>query len=92
MAQAVVERKTSRLDLRMTDEQKACIEEAASLCGQSVSQWSIGKLMNSATEDIAANRSMKLSDESFDLFVQALERPVDPVFASFLQGKTQWEQ
>lgn len=92
MTTALLNRKTSRLDLRMTDSQKRQIEEAASICGISVSQWSINRLLASARADIESERRMELSAASFDEFARLLDDAVDPCFASFAAQRSRWEQ
>ena len=83
--------KTSRMDLRMTDEQKRQIELAASMSGMSTSQWSISRLMESARREIVEHRSLLVTDEAFDALATALEGPQDATFATFSQGKTRWD-
>ncbi len=83
--------KSSRLDLRMTDEQKRCIETAAGMSGMSVSQWSLSKLMESARKDIADQHAMRLSADSFDAFARLIEEPADPKFDEFKKGSTRWD-
>lgn len=83
--------KTSRLDLRMTAEQKRCIETAAGMSGMSVSQWSLGKLMESARKDMAEQHAMTLSAESFDTFARLLDEPANPAFEAFKKGATRWD-
>ena len=91
MAEAVLERKASRLDLRMTDDQKRQIEAAARIDGTSVSQWSVMHLVESARRTIADQSAMRLSAEAFDRFAALLDAPADPAFAEFAQGRTRWE-
>ena len=91
MATATLDRKTSRLDLRLTDEQKRRIETAASLSGISVSQWSISHLLESAQQAIADQSTLRMTEEAFDAFAALLDEPVEPDFASFLTEKTRWE-
>lgn len=92
MATASLNRKSSRLDLRMTGEEKQQIEEAAALNGQSVSQWSLGRLLESARNDILAAHSVRMTNENFDTFVELLEAPPSPTFAAFATEKTIWEK
>lgn len=92
MATGALHRKGSRLDLRMTGEEKRQIEEAAALNGQSVSQWSLGKLLESARNDILAAHSVRMTTEAFDKFAELLESPATPTFAEFAAEKTIWEQ
>lgn len=88
----VKERKSSRLDLRMTDEQREQIDAAARINGMSVSQWSMSRLMESARRDIAEQGLMRLSSESFDAFLALLEEPPSPEFEEFRSGATRWER
>lgn len=92
MPTALLERKTSRLDLRMTDSQKRQIEEAASICGTSVSQWSIDRLLASARADIESERRMELSVAAFDEFARLLDDAADQRFVSFAAQRSRWEQ
>ena len=87
----VKERKTSRIDLRMTDEQKRQIEAAANISGVSTAQWSISRLMESARREIAEQGALRVSEEAFDALARALEAPQDPAFASFAGGVTRWD-
>ena len=84
--------KTSRLDLRLTDEEKRQIERAAALSGISMSQWSISCLLDRARELILESRSIHLSDEAFDKFSQMLDEPMPTSFAAFLDEEAMsWE-
>ena len=53
MAAITSHKKSARLDLRMTVEQKEEVELAASLSGISLSQWSLESLLAKAREVIA---------------------------------------
>ena len=44
--------KTSRLDMRMSDEQRSEIERAASIKGMSLTQWALQNLLAAARRDI----------------------------------------
>lgn len=88
----VKEKKASRLDIRMTEEQRGQIDAAARINGMSVSQWSISRLMESARRDIAEQGLMRLSSESFDSFLALLEEAPSPGFEEFSAGATRWER
>jgi uncharacterized protein (DUF1778 family) len=92
MPNATLERpaKTSRMDLRMEDEQKAAYEEAARLKGQSLSQWSLSNLDAAAARDIEEARAMRLPSEQFDHFCEMLERPMPAAFRELLEWEPQW--
>lgn len=92
MAVAASEKKTGRLDLRMTEEQRRDIDRAASINGMSVSQWSLKCLMDSARREIREQGLMRLSEESFDSFIALLESEPTPAFERFRQESTRWEQ
>lgn len=92
MATSVLEKKTSRLDLRMSDEQKRQIETAAHINGMNVTQWSLARLMESARRDIAEQASIKLSAEAFDEFAQMLDEPTDAAFTKLCEGSTRWDR
>lgn len=91
MATGTLGQKTNRIDIRMSDEQKRQIEEAASLSGLSVSQWSLGHLLSIAREEILRSNTISLTTESFDAFAALLDEPADPTFARFAEEKTIWE-
>ena len=84
--------KTSRLDLRLTEDEKEQIERAAAICGISMSQWSISCLLDRARELILQSRTLSLSDEAFANFSQMLDEPMPASFAAFLDEEaTSWE-
>ena len=84
--------KSSRIDIRMTPEQKRQIEEAAILSGESLSQWSLGTLLASAREQLLAAHTMALSEESFNEFARLLDEPQDPTFTAFATQDTIWDE
>lgn len=88
---ATLERRSARLDLRMTESDKAQIEAAARIDGVTVSQWSISHLVENARKAIAEQATIRLALESFDEFARLLDAPRDSVFDEFAKGKTRWE-
>lgn len=92
MATAVAEPKNSRLDLRMTSDQKRQIERAARLNGVTVSQWSIAHLVASAREDILESSQIMLEESAFDEFLQLLQGDPTPGFDEFVEDSTRWER
>ncbi len=67
--------KDSRIDLRVTQEQKELLEKAASLKGISLSAYTLQHLLPLAHQDIAAQEKIVLSDRDRDLFLSILENP-----------------
>jgi uncharacterized protein (DUF1778 family) len=73
--------KDSRIDLRITQEQKELLEKAAALKGVSLSAYTILHLLPLAQQEIAAQEKLVLSDRDRDLFMSTIENPPE------LQGK-----
>jgi uncharacterized protein (DUF1778 family) len=67
--------KDNRIDLRVTQEQKALLEQAASLKGISLSAYTILHLLPLAQQDIAAQERLTLSDRDRDLLMASLDNP-----------------
>ena len=63
--------KDSRIDLRVTKEQKALLEEAASIKGVSLSAYTLLNLLPLAQQDIENRERLRLSNRDRDLFVSA---------------------
>lgn len=58
--------KKQRIDLRLTDDDKSMIEEAAAISNQSVSQFMLNSASQRAAEVIEQHRRMILTEESSD--------------------------
>ena len=76
--------KDSRIDLRVTKEQKEILEKAACLKGISLSAYTLSYLLPIAQQEIAEQEKLILSDCDRDLFLAALENP--PVLKGKLQS------
>ncbi|MCL2464852.1 MAG: DUF1778 domain-containing protein [Micrococcales bacterium] len=83
--------KTSRLDLRLTDEQRRVVERAAEISGSTISGWSISRLTSAAWDELAAVRATTLPDEAFDQFLTMLDAPEDPRMAELLARAPVWD-
>lgn len=86
----VMQQKDSRFEMRLTREQRASIEQAASLSGQSASQWALGHLMDAASRDIREARIIRLSDDAFDAFAAALDDPMPAAAIQLLAQEPDW--
>ncbi len=71
--------RSDRLELRLTAEQKAKIEQAAALSGRSVSDFSVTVLVKEANEVIQIERELRMSKQAWDAFNEILDRPARPV-------------
>ncbi|BAZ12121.1 hypothetical protein NIES4071_39490 [Calothrix sp. NIES-4071] len=67
--------KDSRIDLRVTQEQKELLERAASLKGISLSAYTLLHLLPLAKQDIDTHERLVLSDRDRDLFLSVMENP-----------------
>jgi len=76
---ATTTRKSDRLDLRLTPEQKREIEEAAAISGRSVTDFSVSVLVEYAEDTIRREREIAMSAKSFEAFSAILDRPAKTV-------------
>lgn len=83
--------KTSRLDMRMTDEQREEIELAASVKGMSLTQWALQNLLSAARRDLEEETTTRLSTRAFKTFRDALDRGMPPEAQMLLDEKPVWE-
>lgn len=83
--------KTSRLDMRMSDEQRLEIERAASIKGMSLTQWALQNLLAAARRDIQEETVTRLSMSAFDQFKAALDAGMPPEATALLDQKPVWE-
>lgn len=67
--------KDSRIEVRLTSEQKANIEAAASIEGRSLSEFSTDALTTRADEVIARDRQLRVDARALEEFTRMLDRP-----------------
>lgn len=84
--------KTSRFEMKLTEDQRATLERAASLKGTNLTRWALGNLMDDARRDIAESGTLYLSDEAYNRFVAALDGPMPPRTAALLAGPAVWDE
>jgi uncharacterized protein (DUF1778 family) len=87
----VMATKTSRLDLRLTEEQHSTIEQAAEQAGSTLSGWAITTLTGEAVRQLADARVTEIAADSWSDFLQLLNQPQDPRTTELLQRKPVWE-
>lgn len=85
------EEKNSRMDLRLTHSQRSAYEKAASLKGQTLTQWSVAHLDEAARYDIEQARLTVLSDNEFELFCHALDESMPKAAQDLLARDEIWE-
>lgn len=67
--------KSERLELRLTTSQKKAIEQAASISGRTVTDFSVPVLVDEANEIIREHRDLHVSEEAWAKFNEILDRP-----------------
>ena len=67
--------KSSRIDLRVTQQQKELLETAAAFQGVSLSAYTLSHLIPIAQKQISDREKLVLSDRDRDLLMSALENP-----------------
>lgn len=71
-------RKLSRLEARVTPDQKRLIERAAHLRGTTVTEFVVVSAQQAATETIKEFETLVLRDEAREVFVNAILNPPPP--------------
>jgi uncharacterized protein (DUF1778 family) len=67
-----------RIDLRVSQAQKALLERASELKGMSLSAYLLSQGLAAAQADIEKHQKLVLSDIDRDLFLQLLANPPQP--------------
>lgn len=83
--------KTSRMDLRLNQDQRSNYEKAAALKGQTLTQWSISHLDEAARKDIEEAMITRLSAKDFDEFCELLEQPMPKAAIELLAREENWK-
>lgn len=67
--------KDSRIDLRVTQEQKELLERAAALKGVSLSAYTLFYVLPAAKKEVDSHERLVLSNRDRDLFMSVMENP-----------------
>lgn len=70
--------KKQRIDLRLNEDDKHMIEEAAAMTNQSISQFMVSTASERAAEVIDHHRRLLLNEESWNLVMDAITNPPAP--------------
>ena len=70
--------KKQRIDLRLTDDDKIIIEEAAAISNQTITQFVVASASERAAEVIEQHRRMVLNEQSWSLVMEAITQPPAP--------------
>lgn len=77
MATTVIS-KTERIDVRANISVKQLLQDAARSCHKSVSEFLLEAGITAANQTLADRRRFELDEAQWQLFQQALDRPVSP--------------
>ncbi|EAN4380545.1 DUF1778 domain-containing protein [Salmonella enterica subsp. enterica] len=70
--------KKQRIDLRLNEDDKHMIEEAAAMTNQSISQFMVSTASERAAEVIDQHRRLLLNEASWNLVMDAITNPLVP--------------
>jgi uncharacterized protein (DUF1778 family) len=70
--------KKQRIDLRLNDDDKSMIEEAAAMSNQTITQFMVSTASERAAEVIEQHRRLVLNEESWNLVMDAISNPPAP--------------
>ena len=70
--------KKQRIDLRLSEDDKSLIEEAAAMTNQSISQFMVSTASERAAEVIDRHRRMILNEASWNTVREAISNPPAP--------------
>lgn len=71
--------KSDRIEIRLTADQKRTIEQAATISGRSVTDFSVPLLVEEAAEVIRQDRELRMSAQAWETFNEILDRPAKPI-------------
>jgi len=67
--------KKQRIDLRLSNEDKSTIEEAAAISNQTITQFMVASASERAAEVIERHRRLVLNEGSWNLIMDAINNP-----------------
>lgn len=70
--------KNRRRELRIDSRDDDLIAEAAGIVGVSVSEFMVARALADAEAVVEGHHSIRLSPDSYERFLQALDRPLQP--------------
>jgi uncharacterized protein (DUF1778 family) len=69
---------TARLELRLTDAQKALFQHAADLTGRSLTEFVVSSAQGIAIRTVQEHEVLTLSGRDREVFVNSLLKPISP--------------
>ena len=80
----------SRMEIRLEDARKARYEEAATLKGQTLTQWTLTNLDAAADRTFEEARATQLARADFDAFCKLLDQPMPDAARRLVESDPQW--
>lgn len=90
MSAATEPSKDARLDLRLPKDTRALIVEAAALSGTSLTDYVLNLVVPAARRDVLESRTIRLSREAWEDFLDILDRPDSADLAALREHTPQW--
>lgn len=90
MSTATEPSRDARLDLRLPQEARALIVEAASLAGASLTDYVLSVVLPTARRDVLESRTIQLSRQAWDDFLDILDRDDNPDLAALRDHAPAW--
>lgn len=83
--------KDSRFEMRLSQEQRSRLDEAAELKGLNTSQWALSNLLEAAERDIREAHTMRLQEQGWRVFTEALDSPMSTELVQLLESEPIWK-
>lgn len=90
MATTTLGRSGSRMEIRLDAARKSRYEEAASLNGQTLTQWALANLDGAADRTFEQARTTRLARDDFDALCKLLDRPMPAAARRLVEADQQW--
>ncbi len=74
----MVHTKSSRIEIRTSEEAKSLIEKAASISGETISSYILSKSLSSARKDVEQMETITVTNQDRDMFFSLLSDPPEP--------------
>jgi len=84
-------KKSARIDLRMSDENREIIAQAAEINGLGLTDYMLSVALPAARADIDSARTISLSSRAFTAFLDMLDAPDSEEAAALRSGTTMWD-
>ncbi|MBT1177659.1 DUF1778 domain-containing protein [Bifidobacterium callimiconis] len=83
--------KDSRFEMRLTQDQRLKIDQAAETKGLTASQWALSNLLEAADRDIREAHIIRLNDQAWEDFTAALDQPMPTKITQLLESEPIWK-